>query len=147
MAYMDDFCCVHHGLTQEESYEQYASVLRVLEDLGLEDKASKRQPPALRLEILGFLVDTVGQTVTVTSARCERLMAEIDAFLADSGADVGRRDLASLVGQLQWVAQIAQGGQLHLRQCYRARDDFGTEVGPSMREQWGRGVRVRRTAG
>ena len=147
MAYMDDFCCVHTGVCDADDAEQYASVLRVLAELGLEDKASKRQPPSLRLEILGFLVDTVGQTVTVTRARCERLLSEIDAFLADSGADVGRRDLASLVGQLQWVAQIAQGGQLHLRQCYRARDDFVTEVGPSMREQWGRGVRVRRTAG
>ena len=30
---MDDFCCVHHGLTQAESDEQHASVLRVLVDL------------------------------------------------------------------------------------------------------------------
>ena len=148
MGYMDDFACVHaEWLTPAEADEQFASVLRVLEDLGLEDKPSKRSPPAMSLEILGFLVDTAEQTVTVTERRCAQLVDEISVFLSSADADVGRREMASLVGKLQWVAQILQGGQLHLRRAYRARDDFVEPPGESMRERWGRGVRVWRTAG
>ena len=149
LAYMDDFAMRHAAhLTDAECLEQFDSVMRVLADLGFVDKVSKRSPPATALQILGFLVDTVDQTVTVTADRCRKLCAEIDAALADPSVEVGRRDLASLIGKLQWVASGLQlpGGQLHLRGCYRARDDFARPVGPSMREQWGRDVRVRRSA-
>jgi hypothetical protein len=149
MAYMDDFACVHRGTSPEIAAEQYASVLRVLSDLGFEDKASKRSLPATSLDILGFTVDTVAQTVTVSAARCDRLVGEIDEFLAPSGTDANRRELASIVGKLQWVAQIVHGGQLHLRRAYRARDAFvdpGVADAP-VRQRWGRGVRVERTDG
>ncbi len=150
LGYMDDFACAHSAeLSVAECEEQYASVLRVLADLGLEDKASKRSSPACELEILGFLVDTMEQTVTVTESRCDRLVREIEDFLGSADGDVGRRDVAALIGRLQWVAQVADGGQLHLRRAYRARDAFVEEprAESTTRERWGRGVRVQRTAG
>ena len=46
------------------------TVMQLLAELGLEEKASKRTPPATRLELLGFVLDTVEQSVSVTDARC-----------------------------------------------------------------------------
>ena len=147
MAYMDDFAMAHTSNNADVRAEQYASVLRVLADLGLEDKPSKRSPPAQNLEILGFAVDTVAQTVSITADRCDRLLSEIADWTADTNADVSRRDLASLIGKLQWVAQIAPGGQLHLRRAYQARDAFVGTVGASAKARWGRNIRVRNTPG
>lgn len=152
MAYMDDFAMSHTGEAArrpELAREQFDSCMKVLAELGLEDKVTKRSPPATTLEILGFHVDTIAQTVSVTQRRCERLCAEIDALRSDQTADIGRRDLAALVGKLQWVAQIAEGGQLHLRRAYRARDAFvdTKDADRPVRERWGRGVRVWRTDG
>ena len=103
--------------------------------MGLEDKPSKRSAPATELDILGFRVDTVAETVSVIAERCAALVAEIDEFLADSADSVGRREIAGLIGRLQWIAQIATGGQLHLRQCYRARDAFTQPPGATLRQQ------------
>ena len=87
--------------------------------------------------------------MTVSADRCAKLIAEIDAFLEEGKqqTDVGRRDLAGLIGRLQWVAQVTDGGQLHLRRAYRARDAFVGDVGDTARARWGRGVRVERTTG
>ena len=152
LAYVDDFMMAHTGAAAADpalARAQFDSCMRVLADLGLEEKVSKRSLPSTRLEVLGFVVDSVAQTVTVSADRCAKLIAEIDAFLEEGKqqTDVGRRDLAGLIGRLQWVAQVTDGGQLHLRRAYRARDAFVGDVGDTARARWGRGVRVERTTG
>ncbi len=148
MAYLDDFCLVHPpGVSAAVATEQFLSVMRVLADLGVAEKASKRQLPATTVELLGFIVDTVAQTVSLSQERCERHVNDIDELLAslgDGGGTLGRRELASLAGKLQWCAQVVRGGQLHLRSLYRSRDAFVDEAvrDAPMRARWGRGVRV-----
>jgi len=151
MCYVDDFACVHTGAATDPviAREQFESVLRVLKDIGIEEKVSKRNYPDTKLELLGFVVDTVAQTVSITEARRDKLGKLIAAELSNDASDADRRDLASLVGQLQWVAQIIPGGQLHLRRAYRARDDFTAEhvANLPLKARWARGIRVHRTRG
>ena len=146
MCYVDDFACVHTGAATDPviAREQFESVLRVLKDIGIEEKVSKRNYPDTKLELLGFVVDTVAQTVSITEARRDKLGKLIAAELSNDASDADRRDLASLVGQLQWVAQIIPGGQLHLRRAYRARDDFTAEhvANLPLKARWARGIRV-----
>ena len=148
LCYLDDFLIRHpDGISAAAAREQYDSVLRVLADLGIAEKASKRDYPSTRSVILGFEVDTDEQTVGLTEERCRRYVGEIDTFLSNEG-DWSRRDLASIIGRLQWCAPVVAGGQLHLREAYRARDAFvdGQLRAAGPREAWSRGVRVHRTA-
>ena len=150
LAYSDDFAMVHPpGISQSAAEAQFDSCMRVLADLGVDEKVSKRSRPSTSVELLGFVINTVDQTVSLTSERCERYCSDIDDFLAtvdESGdASCGRHALAAVVGRLQWCAQVVRGGQLHLRAAYRARDAFlddGLRQQP-LRAQWARGVRVR----
>ena len=150
MCFVDDFACTHTGAASDPAIarQQYDSVLRVLADIGLEEKASKRSYPDTRIELLGFVINTVEQTVSITENRRDKLLAQIDTFLSTPAADVGRREVASLIGGLQWVAQIIEGGQLHLRRAYQARDAFTSDVSAlSLKGKWGRGIRVFNTNG
>jgi hypothetical protein len=97
----------------------------LLDYLGFQYKPSKNIYPAREVEYIGFVINSEKRHVSITPDRAAKLIDAIDDFEASSNASPPtRRELAGLIGQLQWVAQIAHGGQHHLQACYRARDAF-----------------------
>ena len=59
-----------------------------------------------------------------------------------------RRALASLVGSLQFCAVLVHGGQLHLREAYKARDCFTEDTaGQTSKQKWRKHVQVNVTDG
>lgn len=59
-----------------------------------------------------------------------------------------RRALASLVGSLQFCAVLVHGGQLHLREAYKARDCFAEDTaGQTSKQKWRKHVQVNVTDG
>ena len=146
-AYVDDFFLMHPpGSTLENDRLQFASVLRLLDELGFAYKASKSIWPSTISTYIGFVIDSVRQTVGISETRAATLAAEILNFAsqADASPEVNRLDLASLVGKLQWVAQIVPQGQRFLRQSYRARDAFCSAHvrNRPVNEQWHSAVMV-----
>ena len=124
-AYLDDFGMRHAAtLTPEQARQQFDSVLRVLADIGAEAKPEKCEPPRRSFEYLGFEVSSDTKTVGVTASRKAKLRADIADFLARPGLVTGRRDLAALIGKLQYVAAFVDSGQQRLVRPYRARDAF-----------------------
>ena len=85
----------------------------------------------------------------VVQERAEALKADIAAFREQCRRAQGvlaRREVTRLTGKLQWVAEIVLGGQRHLRQLYRARDNFVDKhiaECASSRQQWSDNVKVR----
>ena len=148
--YLDDMHILHPvGISVEAAREQFESVHQLILELGFDAKRKKDQLPATVKEYLGMVIDTEGQTVTITQERAEALKADIAAFRERCRVAHGvlsRREVARLTGKLQWVAEIVLGGQRHLRQLYRARDNFVDKhiaESASSRQQWSDNVKVR----
>ena len=158
--YVDDGHMVHDAaLTEDEARDQLRSVVRVLADYGVRCKASKIIQPTKRKEFVGLEIDSVAQEVHITAARSAKYTAILDELIqcveaqAAGGPEgaaptsvpqVARRDFASLVGKLQFCAELVPGGQGHLTELYRARDDI-TGFDHRMRTakgQWRRDVRI-----
>ena len=77
----------------------------MLEEMGLERKKSKDVPPATSALYVGFVIDTVEQTVNITPERAAGLQADIAelrgcSISPHSGVDkniIARRALASVI--------------------------------------------------
>ena len=146
-AYLDDFAMQHAAhLTEAECLEQFESVLTLLRELGLVFKQSKNVYPSTSALYVGFVIDSVAQTVNITEERARALAAEISALrqAAPAGTPVGRRTLAALIGKLQWVVQVVPHGQRLLLELYASRDAFCDESVRTrgLRAQWADGVTV-----
>jgi hypothetical protein len=150
-AYLDDFH-LHHspGLSVSESTEQYESVLRLLEHLGITYKPSKCIWPTTECEYLGFVVDSVARTVGITAERAAALRAAIFVFCAQvRGGErlVQRRELARIIGRLQWTVTVLPHGQRFLRygyDCLHALQE-ADRARPGLKAQWASDVRVQVT--
>jgi len=72
-----------------------------------------------------------------------------EAALAHGAAGVAnRRQLASLVGSLQFCAVLVHGERLHLREAYKARDCFTEDTtGQTAKQKWRKHVQVNVTDG
>ena len=66
---------------------------------------------------------------------------------APSDSEVDRRELAQLVGKLQFCAKVVHGGQSHLASLYEGRDWFARDADlfTTPKQQWRPGVKVRLT--
>ena len=85
-AYLDDFIIVHDpSLSKEEADEQFFSLVRLFTEWGLEVAPAKLEPPSKSKEYIGFLIDTEECTVGFTDQRRERMIGEIDSFVAQYG--------------------------------------------------------------
>jgi hypothetical protein len=112
----------------------------------VEVKASKTVLPAQVQEYLAIEIDTVDEVVRVAPDKVRKYREQILAFLKTVTPDmtVNRRELASLVGKLQFCAPLIERGQERLTHAYWARQQF-TDQGVnswSAKQQWKPNVRV-----
>ena len=127
--FVDDGHIVHdEDLTYEEAEDQLLSIIRVMADYGIKCSAKKTQYPAKIKEFVGINIDSVKQEVSVTPLRAERYTAVLDDTIRElesgSKPTIGRADFASVVGKLQYCAELVPGGQGLLGELYRTRDNL-----------------------
>eukprot|EP00952_Eustigmatos_sp_NYUAD-ZCMA_P014494 56439-Eustigmatos_ZCMA.PRE.1 len=107
---------LYHGKSLLECMEVLKQAMQVLEYLGWIANPSKIEGPAQLLVFLGILIDTVNQTLGVTSARLAALIDRLDALLSAILLTV--RDVLSMAGRLQWVAAVFPQGRPYIASLY-----------------------------
>ena len=149
--FVDDGHIVHDAsLTYDEAADQLRSMLRVMSDLGLACSDKKTQWPAKVKEFVGVNIDSVECAVSITPSRAAKYIAVLDQALHDlhHGDDphiINRSAFASIVGKLQFCAELVPGGQGLLSKLYHTRDNL-SRFDYSMRTvkgQWRKDVTIR----
>ncbi|KAK3285577.1 hypothetical protein CYMTET_6827 [Cymbomonas tetramitiformis] len=94
--------------------------------LGVQASERKTFLPALAKEYVGREIHSDSQTVTLSRSRAEKYSAAVRELLRKypPGSQIPRRELASVVGKLQFVAPLIVGGQNMLAPVYADRDAF-----------------------
>ena len=110
LGYIDD------SLYTETSYElcQEAtlSATRLHINLGLVPHPSKSiLEPTQIIEFLGFLLNSIAMTVSLTLKKCEKVLAKCQHFLTSTSVSI--RDVASLIGTLVSTFRGVDYGALH----------------------------------
>ena len=140
--YVDDAHDVHDAaFTEVEAAEQFAAITGFLEHYGVEDSLGKREAPRFVKDFVGFEIDSVAMMVRVQPLRREKYRLEVLAFLSAHLLTAPRRELAKLLGKLQFCAPVARGLAILLAPLYRACGDLRLWDGP-LSAVWSRGVNV-----
>ena len=110
LGYIDD------SLYTETSYElcQEATLTatRLLINLGFVPHPSKSiLEPTQIIEFLGFLLNSIAMTVSLTLKKCEKILAKCQHFLTSTSVSI--RDVASLIGTLVSTFRGVDYGALH----------------------------------
>ena len=123
-------------------------MIRVMRDYGIKCSDKKTQLPAKVKEFVGIDIDSVGQRVCVTPLRAVRYIAVIDETIDEltSGATrtINRSAFASVVGKLQYCAELVPGGQGRLAELYHTRDNLALYdfTQRTMKGQWRKDVTI-----
>ena len=109
--YLDDFFCGHP--CYKKSLAQYRLFREWLVYLGVPTQEWKCCAPATLAIILGFLYNTIDQTVAIPGPKLKEIINQIKVLLAKRR--VSRRELAAVSGKLNWCCQIVFGGRAMVR--------------------------------
>jgi len=111
ISYLDDFLII------EESYDSckqaLSQLLKVLRMLGFHINYNKISVPSQQLVFLGVLINTVDMTLSLSDKKLAEFVSLLESFQNKSRAT--KRQLESLIGSLNWAAQVVQGGRPFLR--------------------------------
>jgi len=111
ISYLDDFLII------EESYDSckqaLSQLLKVLRMLGFHINYNKISGPSQQLVFLGVLINTVDMTLSLPDKKLAKFLSLLESFQNKSRAT--KRQLESLIGSLNWAAQVVQGGRPFLR--------------------------------
>ncbi|KAK3252520.1 hypothetical protein CYMTET_38183 [Cymbomonas tetramitiformis] len=120
-----------------------------LEQLGLVGvgvSTKKTFMPATMKDFIGREIHSIPQLVTTSSSRAEKYAGAVASLLDTypEGTPVPRRQLAEVVGKLQFVAPLIIGGQNMLAPVYQSRDQFFDPYPQLLnpRQQWSDTVTV-----
>jgi DNA (cytosine-5)-methyltransferase 1 len=109
--YVDDMFCA--AATAAQCKRDMDTAGAVFRWLGLRCNDEKQQGPARALDYLGLVVDTVAQTVTISTDRRLDLLSDVGRIL--SASTFGSKDLESVIGKLGFAAQVIRGGKAYLQ--------------------------------
>jgi len=145
-----DDCMNRHdrALTKTDADSQFDSVVRFLtEDLGVEVKRTTDVYPSVVNDYTGIVLETARQVAYIDEKRIIKYSTKVADFLAThkAGDRVNRREFSSILGKLQWAAQVITGSQLHLTKSYWCRDmlvDLALAQSGSVKQQWGKRVEI-----
>ena len=100
-------------------------LVRLLRTLGFSINYSKVEGPTQRLVFLDVEVNTLEYTFSLPESKTQDLLTEVERVLHLK--QITKRGLQSLIGRLNWAAQLIFGGRPHLR---RLIDRQNTLRGP-----------------
>lgn len=105
--YLDDFLFIDadYDLGQQTLF----TAQQTISAFGLVVNPDKTEGPAQRLAFLGILLDSVAQTLSCTPERVSELQSLLRR--ASSGTKIKLTALATLIGKLQFAAQVLPGAR------------------------------------
>lgn len=115
IAYIDDIVCTG---SPSEAADKAATTDQVLDQHGLVVADDKKQGPAHRAQVLGMVVDTVLNRLSLPNDKLHKTMAMLQAVLtvaARPSHRVPAHVVAQLLGKLQWFARAAPAVRLFSR--------------------------------
>ena len=112
MHYLDDFLIVGPPNSSECSRALQES-LRLCDRLGFPIAPHKLEGPASRLAFLGILIDSENDTLSLPADKCARLRVTIAEWRGRKFCK--KRELLSLIGQLQHACRVVRAGRTFLR--------------------------------
>ena len=135
VAYLDNFLIV--GRTYEDCKRGMNGLIDILRELGFSINYKKVTGPAQELTFLGVEINTVDYTLSLSQEKLGQLCAEATRILA--GQNASKKELQSIVGRLNWGAQLVYGGRAHLR---RIIDRINCLKAPHHRTRITEGIRA-----
>ena len=111
--YLDDFLTIGSP-DSEECEHNYHSMLQIFTELGIPFAPGKCEGPATVLIFLGIEIDTVKQELRLPSQKLIRLQETIAAWRGRKRCT--KRELLSLIGQLQHASTVVKPGRIFLSQ-------------------------------
>jgi hypothetical protein len=109
--YLDDFWLV--ATTRERAWACAHKAAMLLSRFGLALSPTKVEGPAQVLEYLGIVVDSVSESVSISSARQTELLELLSVFAERRWSSL--RALQSLIGKLSFAAAVLPGARPFLR--------------------------------
>ena len=110
--YLDDFL-IFSDLDLPSSREQLAKTLRVCQSLGVPISEHKTEGPTHCLTFLGIELDTMERRIRLPPNKLDRLQREIARWSRTRSTT--KRELLSLIGQLQHACCVVKPGRSFLR--------------------------------
>jgi len=110
--YLDDFFAGHPN--PQVAWAQYRIFREWLVYLGIPTQEWKCSGPSITAIILGFLYNTVNQTVSIPPSKLQQIIQDI-RFLLSLNRRVSRREIAVITGKLNWCCQIIFGAHAMIR--------------------------------
>lgn len=98
--YVDDFLIISNPTNTADK----AKFLTLLEDLKIPIKVQKLEGPSTRLIYLGFEIDSVNMTASLSAQRRHQLLDYLNKWKKKKSAH--SREIRSLVGYLLWACQV-----------------------------------------
>jgi hypothetical protein len=105
LRFLDDFLLIDQDETSAKA--SLIAAQRIISEFGLVVNPAKTEGPAQRLAFLGILLDSCAQTLSCTAERLAELRSLLDAALLST--KIRLPALASLIGKLQFAAQVLPG--------------------------------------
>ena len=109
--YIDDFCVL--GESKEECVQNASKFLTLLKELGFVTNRDKTEGPSQVMTVLGIEVDAPLQQLRIDSQRLQNILTLLQQWSSKSKAS--KREIASLVGKLHFVATVCPSGRSFLR--------------------------------
>ncbi len=111
--YLDDFFLV--GETEQSCADQLRRVKSMATRYGWALNDDKERGPAQVMELLGIEIDAPQQILRITDKRLVDMLKVLDLWSTKKTA--ARREIASLVGKLNFVALVCRPGRAFLRRA------------------------------
>ena len=112
--YLDDFFFGHHDY--QKALKQFNRLKKLLIKLGIPTSDDKMTPPSQIIIILGFLLDTIKQTVTIPPHKLQQYIADIKWLLHKNNKyKCTVKKLEKIGGKLRHCARAMYGGAAFVR--------------------------------
>ena len=124
--YVDDMICVAD--TEAECRRHMEVALSFFRWCGFRCNAEKQEGPAKAMPYLGYLIDTVARTVTITPDRKAALLSDARRLQQPT---IGTKDLETVLGRLGFAAGVLRGARAftyRLRRCFLRAQASGAPV-------------------
>ena len=121
--YLDDLIGVAPTSSADIAFHDLGVLLC---DLGLEENKSKACPPSTCQTVLGVDIDTVAQTISVTSARLAEISALVKFWLGKQTAT--KTELRSLCGKLLYVSKCVRQSRTFLNRVLQVLRSFPPDL-------------------
>ncbi len=116
--YIDDFFGGAPESFASIAHAQYSAVFNWFIKLGIPTQGDKCVKPTTQIKILGFIYNTVTQTVSIPLNKLQHILREINRILKRGKAT--QLELLSLIGKLRWASVCIFAGPAFVRRMEKA---------------------------